>query len=248
MRWHAARHVLATPRQRRCFGWTREDADMHFKVKADGVNFSKLAGGILLRSQQGLGTVLDAMGSRSVSNCLKALSLAGRFAARKRAEAADSRAADAESSVLRFGFVPWFARHGELQWMRLKVVPLSSEPLGAPSSEPSVLRVSARTDLQGLVKAIVAQWSQCCAGRTVKEQDLLALMAMGDQSVSTAVKSAAFALQELPKRGARPFLCCPCLEELPGHTGEPQVVTRLTLEPRPFWVRAPRATNSESIS
>jgi len=250
----AARIVRSAPgpgvacrTSRRSFGWTEEDVRLSFKVKADNFNVQKLAGGVLLRCEQRLETQLEPMGSRSVYNCVKALVLANRFAE----EAREKRGSD-EDTVARIGFVPSFARTEGLQWMRLQVIAVGVRPADAAVSRPDVsglespnLKVGMNTDLQKLQNAILANWMQRCAGGRGDP----VLSAMGEASVSRAVKGAAFALRELSKRGsgARPFVCFPAMEQVlrseerQQTPGEKQTVTVLRLENRPSWGdRGPR--------
>lgn len=222
---------------RRCFAWTDADKTLSFKVRGDEVNIQKLAGGILLRCEQRLETNLESAGSKSVYNCVKALVLANLMAQRAQQER--------DSQVARIGFVPSFGRTGEMQWMRLGVVAVGSS-LTAPKvaaagegegrSQPQVvnLKVGARTDMVRLREAIIATWMKRCTGSTDDPQ----LSAMGRDSVSLAVKAAAFALRDLAQQrgGGRMFCCFPTMEQLPERDeqlGEKQTIVSLRLEFRP---------------
>lgn len=222
---------------RRCFAWTDSDKTLSFKVRGEVVNIQKLAGGILLRCEQRLETNLESAGSKSVYNGMKALVLANYMAQRVQQERG--------SQVARIGFVPSFGRTGEMQWMRLGVVAVGSsltDPKvaaageGKGSRQPEVvnLKVGARTDMDKLRAAIIATWMKRCAGSIEDPQ----LSAMGADSVSLAVKAAAFALRDLAKQhgGSRMFCCFPTMEQVPGRDeqlGEKQTIVSLRLEFRP---------------
>jgi len=210
-----------------------------FKVKADDVDISRLAGGVYLRCNQKLETFLEAMGGKSVSNCVKALVAANRFAAEAREERGPS-----EARVARICFVPQFARERELQWMRLRVVALGDGPPGGDGAErrsaaagaAETLKVGARTDLDRLQKAISAKWRQRQAGSGADP----VITAMGSDSVSKAVKAAAFALRNDRRRGAGalPFMLLPTMETVSneGHQeGERMTATWLHLQQQPRW-------------
>lgn len=229
---------------RRGFGWTEDDAWLNFKVKADNCNVQKLAGGLLMRCEQRHETVLEAVGNRSVYNSVKALVLANRFAQEARAQRGDDQVL-----VRRVGFIPSFARKEQLQWMRLRVVAVGDRPSdGARARSTGVdvsdleapsLKVGASTEFKSLQNAILANWMKRCEGASGEP----VLMAMGEASVTRAVKGSAFALRELSKRrgGARPFVCFPDMEQVQqqphesGAAGEKQTVVVLRLETAPSW-------------
>lgn len=231
-----ASHVCVVQRR---FSWTEADKSVGFKVKAEGVNIQKLAGGILLRGEQRLSTHLECMGSKSVYNGVKALVLANYFADRARQER--------DCPVARLGFVPSLGRSGTNQWIRLTVLalgkgtaPLQQEaPNGSNgvehnsqnANDVTTLKVGANTEIIKLANSVLTNWMQRCAGSLSSDPRL---GAMGNVSVSTAVKATAFALRELNKRrgGARPFMCIPSMEREPGQEEE-QTVTYLRLEQRP---------------
>lgn len=217
---------------RRCFGWTQDEQLLNFRVKGDGVNVQKLAGGILLRCEQGLQTVLDSMGSKSIYNCIRALVLANRYAQRRREEAIAEGKQPLVTTPLRVGFVPRFQGSKGHMWMRLQVVPISRERGTAEPAQDALepMKTSARTEIRSLSDAILNQWLQHCGGRTAGP----VIAAMGRDCVSTSVKGAAMALKELQLRrsGARPFVCHPRMEQQPepGKPGEQQTVTYIALE------------------
>mmetsp|Transcript_107541 Transcript_107541/g.213584 ORF Transcript_107541/g.213584 Transcript_107541/m.213584 type:complete len:271 (+) Transcript_107541:118-930(+) len=229
-------HISAVQRR---FSWTDADKVMGFKVKAEGVDIQKLAGGILLRAEQRMYTHLECMGSKSVYNGVKALVLANYFANKARQER--------DCAIMRIGFVPSLGRSGKDQWVRLTVLamgkgtaslqqqtPNGSAGLGESSQtakDVATLKVSSNTEIAKLANSVLTNWMQRCAGSLGSDPRL---GAMGSVSVSTAVKATAFALRELNRRrgGARPFMCIPSMEREPRREEE-QTVTYLRLEQRP---------------
>jgi len=220
---------------KRFFGWKRDDRTMfYFKVRAEGDNVPKLARGMLSRCEDGLDTTLEAMGSRSIHNCVKAIMLANRFAQ-----------VDAKPTTpARIGFVPRFYFDKDKLSMRLRVVPLKYPRVDQEPDEGVALRVSARTELKRLEAAVLTRWVQCCAGGGASP----VVAAMGAESVTVAVKGAAFALRELGirKGGARPFLCWPWAQEVSGVEQEdgPRTVTYLGLEAHSLAATTAAATRS----
>eukprot|EP00933_Yihiella_yeosuensis_P073977 TRINITY_DN82788_c0_g1_i1.p1 TRINITY_DN82788_c0_g1~~TRINITY_DN82788_c0_g1_i1.p1 ORF type:complete len:258 (-),score=47.82 TRINITY_DN82788_c0_g1_i1:438-1211(-) len=217
------------------FAWTEADEQLKFRVKADGANLQKLAGGISLRCEQRLHTVLEAMGDQSIYNSIKALVLVNRFAAKRRVES------DTDPNVKApwfqsVGFVPLFGRskNGREQWMRLTVVGLPEQQGLRASETPlesSLLKVSSKTPTSALQNSILNEWLQRCAGRTSEP----VLAAMGPASVTTAVKGAAFCLLELRRRkGASiPFCCHPDIRQETQSDGRTITLTYISLEPQP---------------
>jgi len=232
-----AKHISVVQRRS---SWTEADKHVGFKVKADGVNIQKLAGGILLRGEQRLSTHLECMGSKSVYNGVKALVLANYFANKARQER--------DCPVVRIGFVPSLGRAGENQWIRMTVLALgrgtevsqqemTSGSIDVENRSPiandgTTLKVSSNTEIIKLADSVFSNWMQRCAGSLGGDPRL---GAMGSVSVSNAVKATAFALRTLNKRrgGGRPFMCIPSMEREPGPQEE-QTVTYIRLEQRPM--------------
>lgn len=222
-------------RQLRRFAWEADDKSVvKFKVKSDaGSRLAKLAGGILMRAEQSLETELEAAGSRSVYNAVRALVLANRFCDRRRAEAAAEGRQPSPATPMRFAFIPKFGRRGENLWMRLLVVPMANPPLRRPEGSEAAMRVSQKTDLNALRSAVFNQWMQHCLGR--QSQPLLACM--GAESAALSVKASAFAARELGRRkgGERPFLLSPSMAQVPStaQQSEPQTVLYFSVESQP---------------
>lgn len=232
--------LSVAPLQRR-WSWSEADETLNFKVKAE-VNLNKLAGGVLLRCDQGLRTYLEAMGSASIYNAVKALNLVNKYITQRQQEAsaavpgtAAAHFAGGDASFRRVGFVPLFARSDEQQWMRLLVVPLSSDhrhTVPAGRDEAMMLKVSSRTDLRMLQTAILTNWKQRSIG-TIGEPTLAA---MGAESVAIAVKGAAFALKHRRghQDGSRPFLLTPHMEvKVLTQGSSPTTITFLDLQQQP---------------
>ena len=91
--------ICASWIQPRCFAFSAEEQRMSFRVKAEDVKMSKLAGGLYLRTTRRQETLLDGMGHKSIQNCVRSIILANKFAAQHRAEG------DPEK-------IPWFYRLG----------------------------------------------------------------------------------------------------------------------------------------
>lgn len=215
--------------------WTEAESSLGFKVKAEGVNLPKLAGGVLVRCDRQLETFLEPMGARSVYNCIKALIMVNRFIRERDHDLEGDADASRRSHprLSRVGFVPLFARKDQDQWMRLLVVDLKDALLVAPPGaalEPRMLKVSANTALTSLSMAIVANWRHSCDGSAGDPR----IAAMGVESVSKAVKGTALANLALRNSGDnRKFLVFPWMEKVPGTEArpeEPQTVTFLGLE------------------
>merc|ERR1711972_1211252 len=92
----------------------------------------KLAGGILLRCEQGLTTFLEPMGNQAIYSCVKALVLVNRFACERR-----EKPGDEDRPPARVGFVPKFAAKGD----QLDMPPSRS------GAKAETLKVSRQTDL-----------------------------------------------------------------------------------------------------
>jgi len=218
----------------RRFAWTIEDQTLSFKIKAEGVDFPKLAGGILRRCEQGLDTDLEPMGSRSVANAVKALAVAGRYAQERREQS------DAQDGgpFLRIAFAPVLRYKGDQRWVQMTVVPLENQDTGSQALVTSnALKVGKNTDLQSLTKAIVATWMRrvLSGGTGVVGTPLIG--AMGPDSISTAVKASAFALRDIARlrEGTQLFLLRPFFFELEIRQAQTrQVIMYLALEPRPM--------------
>eukprot|EP00440_Ansanella_granifera_P055055 gb/GFBE01059681.1/.p1 GENE.gb/GFBE01059681.1/~~gb/GFBE01059681.1/.p1 ORF type:complete len:253 (+),score=55.72 gb/GFBE01059681.1/:1-759(+) len=213
----------------RCFAWSTDQTELEFKVKADGFDLNKLAGGISMRTNQRQVTILEGMGEKSIYNCVKALVLVNKFAEWRREDKEANP--DKVPWFNRVGFVPSLRKNGEMQWVSLRVVPIEEPYSPSSSSECMRLRVGNTTPMMALQKAILNEWLQRCAGS--KGEPFLC--AMGAKGVSTGVKSAAKCLKELSLRkgAARNFLCFPEMvqEELPVK-GELVTLTQIRLEPR----------------
>lgn len=89
-----------------------DDSHLRMRVKGDGANLGRLAGGILARARERLVTDLDAVGDNSVSNAVKALAMANAFAQQ-------------EGSLAGVAFRPTMAldASGTTRLMRLEVFP-----------------------------------------------------------------------------------------------------------------------------
>lgn len=219
-----------------------EDTKAHFKVQSHDVAFARLAGGILSRCEQGHETVIEAMGHKAISNSIRALVFANDLA-RDRRSKAEVLGKVMPSAPICLAFTPFFAAKDEMRWMRLTVVPLSYQPTPLTAAgEP--LRVSAKTDYKGLVKAINARWKKRAVGAVEREDVVIA--AMGAESVSLCVKSMAHALKDLNGQpGVRPFVCFPANykvrqsgdgaeeTEVVEQVGKGQIVTYFALKKRP---------------
>eukprot|EP00930_Biecheleria_cincta_P007713 TRINITY_DN108973_c0_g1_i1.p1 TRINITY_DN108973_c0_g1~~TRINITY_DN108973_c0_g1_i1.p1 ORF type:complete len:262 (+),score=58.55 TRINITY_DN108973_c0_g1_i1:38-787(+) len=221
-----------SPFQLRCFAW-ENDKPLNFKVKAEGVDMNKLAGAVAMRCQNRQQTFLDAMGEKSIYNCVKALVVANKFAEYRRADTAFPEKVPWYDRV---GFIPMLRKDGTNEWVSLRVVPLEKPPETPPSSSESMkLKISANTPVLALQKAILNEWLQRCSGSKAEPR----LATMGGKGVSSAVKSSALCLAELSKRkgAARLFLCYPEMvqEKLEGKD-ETVTMTYLRLEPRPMPV------------
>lgn len=236
----AVRPPAPAPGGRR-FAWTADDKALGMKVTAD-VPLARLAGGVLLRSEQGLLTWLDCMGSQAIYSSVKAVVLMNRFALERREDAVrEAEEAGAAGSAVvrepaRVGFVPVFAAQGTQKWMRLRVISLGERPEAAPGglgAKAETLRVSRETELPNLQSAILTNWMQRCAGTAGDPR----IANMGADSVGRAVKGAAFALRDMAKRrgGARPFLLVPSIERVQNakREGGDGTVTFLALEAQP---------------
>eukprot|EP00928_Gymnodinium_smaydae_P028905 TRINITY_DN21919_c0_g1_i1.p1 TRINITY_DN21919_c0_g1~~TRINITY_DN21919_c0_g1_i1.p1 ORF type:complete len:274 (-),score=45.91 TRINITY_DN21919_c0_g1_i1:256-1035(-) len=236
---------LNTCGQRRSFAWTDNETNLSMKVKGEQVNVQKLAGGIFLRCQQGLQTTLETMGSKSVYNSVKALVLVNRFA-----KEAPNEVPIGVRKVTRVGFVPTFARSGDLQWMRLRVIAYEETNRVDVDAEldTKTLKVAGKTDVQTLQGVILSSWKECCTG------DLggLRVAGMGAEAVTRAVKAAAFSRRTLmlQRAGLPPFCCQPSMEPAASLFPEPaapgaqptarsqDTVTCLTFEALPRSDRA----------
>lgn len=99
--------------------WDAADrGHLQMLVRAEGVNFGKLASGILHRVSDDLSTDVDAMGDASVANAAKATALANAFG---------SKEAPTHPVV---GFVPrLLEREGELKLARLELRAIPRHPL-----------------------------------------------------------------------------------------------------------------------
>eukprot|EP00933_Yihiella_yeosuensis_P066798 TRINITY_DN7126_c0_g4_i1.p1 TRINITY_DN7126_c0_g4~~TRINITY_DN7126_c0_g4_i1.p1 ORF type:complete len:306 (+),score=44.02 TRINITY_DN7126_c0_g4_i1:8-925(+) len=210
-----------------------------FKVKGDGVDINKLAGGISYRLNNNLEVVLEGMGDRSIYNCIRALVMVNRFAAKEQ-EDYDS------FTFSRAGFIPSLAREkdGSRHWMRLRVVTFS-EPASDPSQAAQLLKVSSNTEFENLRKAIYAEWTNAC--RSQREDDggppRILLAGMGPKCTTIAVKSAAFVLRQmqLNDRSYRLFCCWPEMkEETLQPSGDTITRTFLSFEERPKLGRSLR--------
>lgn len=236
-------HQLSARSGQRRTAWTEADKTLGFKVKAEGVNMAKLAGGILRRCDQQLATNLEPMGAKSVYNSVIALVMVNRLLLQRRQNTESAQADSAadtppwDPAFWRVGFMPSFARDENQVWMRLKVVSLGREPAAPPPGgadvEAVTLKASAQTDLRQLEKAIMTNWQQRCSGQAGDPR----IAAMGGQSVSNAVKGAAFAFRALRHRrmGIRPFIIVPRIETTKGNQGteEPRTITYLDMEQQP---------------
>merc|ERR1712187_1057522 len=102
-------------------------------------------------------------GSKSLYNSVKAIVLANRYVRARRAAGTE------EVPFERLGFVPSLARKDDLQFIRMRILALSTMApllrLGEQAGEPSLLRVSATTDVRSLESAIVSHWMRHCAGK-----------------------------------------------------------------------------------
>jgi len=89
-----------------------DDSHLRMRVKGDGAKLGRLAGGILARAREHLGTDLDAVGDNSVSNAVKALAMANAFAQQ-------------EGSLKGVAFRPTMAldASGTTRFVRLEVFP-----------------------------------------------------------------------------------------------------------------------------
>eukprot|EP00929_Paragymnodinium_shiwhaense_P114672 TRINITY_DN83142_c0_g1_i1.p1 TRINITY_DN83142_c0_g1~~TRINITY_DN83142_c0_g1_i1.p1 ORF type:complete len:283 (-),score=63.22 TRINITY_DN83142_c0_g1_i1:11-859(-) len=237
----------ATCGSRRGFGWTSEDTMLSFKVKGgDDVSFPKLAGGLLKRCEQGLDTVLECMGSASISNGVKAVVRANRYA-HEQLEAEDTASERKAELPRAVAFTPFFFARGENRGVRLTAVRLDDKPeLLNESAGCKLLRVGRKTDLDGLNKAIDLNWKKFCDG----ESQQVAIAAMGPEPVSLAVKAAAHALRETLQRrrpDTPPFVCFPLVAELEVERKQerPVMVTYLILVRRPPTAGRKRSNDDE---
>ncbi|CAE7484040.1 unnamed protein product [Symbiodinium necroappetens] len=220
-------HAGAAVRHRK-FAFRDDQPEMYFRVKGEGVNMAKLAGGVFLRTERRQDTFLEGMGPKSIDNCLKAVVLVNKFAQEKRKEESTGEV----PWFHRVGFVPQLRKTGTSYWLSMKVVGIKGPytPYDAPEQER--LRVGQETKIDQLTGAVRTCWTRRCAG----ERSEPLVCAMGPRSVSLAVKSMARCLKEMNERKGvlRLFLCHPdMIEEVLPENGNSVVMTHMRLEPRP---------------
>lgn len=230
--------------------WTDADDVLNFKVPADASKGQgALASGILRRCDERKQTFLQAMGSRSVYNAVRAVIAAEKLATERGAVDGDGNEAspgDAapRAGYSRIGFVPLLGREGDNQWMNLRVVTLGDAPerLALSSQETSVRRASKGTQRERFQAAVYGEWSRHCKGEVASVR----LEAMGAEAVALAVKAAAFSIVDLRlrKAGLRPFLMHPRVRTIVSDTGDNATVYSFDLEVQPMRTWADRAPKS----
>lgn len=129
----------------RSFAFADHVDEMLFRVKGDGVDVAKLAGGIYLRSKRKQDTFLEGMGDRSIENCVRGLVLANKFAEKHRKEG------DPENIPWfhRLAFAPQLRKRSDLYWISLKVIPLESPYQEGEGTPGDRLRVGRKAEVQG---------------------------------------------------------------------------------------------------
>ncbi|CAE7489407.1 unnamed protein product [Symbiodinium natans] len=175
--------------QQRSFAFREDQPEMLFRVKGEGVEMAKLAGGVYLRTERRQVTFLEGMGPKSIDNCLKAVMLVNKFAEAKR----NGESAGEAPWFHRVGFVPQLRKRDTTYWISMKVVGLQKPYTPYPAPEQDRLRVGRDTPIEKLAAAVNTCWMHRCAG----ERSEPLVCAMGPQSVSLAVKSIARCLKDM---------------------------------------------------
>ncbi|CAK9062140.1 Putative SWI/SNF-related matrix-associated actin-dependent regulator of chromatin subfamily A member 3-like 3 [Durusdinium trenchii] len=215
--------ICASWIQPRCFAFSAEEQRMSFRVKAEDVKMSKLAGGLYLRTTRRQETLLDGMGHKSIQNCVRSIILANKFAAQHRAEG------DPEKIpwFYRLGFTPQLRKTSGELWVSLKVVALESPYVASEGPPGDRLRIGPTAEVEGVSTTIISSWSKRCKGQTSEPL----LRCMGAANVSMAVKGLARARKNLSERKGvlRLFVCYPVFAEV-RYGLAPSVVQRLDFE------------------
>lgn len=212
----------------RSFAFADHVDEMLFRVKGDGVDVAKLAGGIYLRSKRKQDTFLEGMGDRSIENCVRGLVLANKFAEKHRKEG------DPENIPWfhRLAFAPQLRKRSDLYWISLKVIPLESPYQEGEGTPGDRLRVGRKAEVQGLARTFMTSWTKRCLGQSLEP----CVRCMGAENVSLAVKGLARCLKDMSDRkGAlRLFVCYPeMLQETLQESGDTVTMTQIRIEPRP---------------